>query len=387
MDTGTRSQPTSQPHTKRQKKTPAPPKSTGLKGVRHYKGKYKVEVMVKGLRASGTAETLEEAALLRNSLTEQLNAQYSGTPLPPEAPLPGASSKGRESAKAWTLKDATDATFRYIWRDTADESKQRIRAAHLMQFFGEDEPIANITTEKVDEFREWAEMELENCPNTINKKVCALSRILRTALERGKLDRIPKMPQAKVRNGRIRYLTQAEEAKVLQSFALLTGKDHTDAFITLIDTGFRLGELWVLESSNISFQANTITLWDGTTKNGMARTVPMTARVKEVMQRRCEKYPSGALWPGKNNWWFQGRWNKVRTALGKDSEKDWVTHMLRHTCCSRLVQAGVNLFIVKQWMGHKSLEITNRYAHLAPQQLTDAKNALENSFTPREDKS
>ena len=42
-----------------------------------------------------------------------------------------------------------------------------------------------------------------------------------------------------------------------------------------------------------------------------------------------------------------------------------------HTCVSRLVQRGVGLKVVQQWMGHKSIQITLRYAHLAPSNLAD----------------
>ena len=47
---------------------------------------------------------------------------------------------------------------------------------------------------------------------------------------------------------------------------------------------------------------------------------------------------------------------------------DTVVHTFRHTCCSRLVIAGVDLMRVK-WMGHKRIETTMRYAHLGPQDL------------------
>lgn len=51
--------------------------------------------------------------------------------------------------------------------------------------------------------------------------------------------------------------------------------------------------------------------------------------------------------------------------------------MLRHTCCTRLVIAGVSLPQVMQGMGHKSIQVTMRYAHLAPKDLDLAAQALE----------
>ena len=48
-----------------------------------------------------------------------------------------------------------------------------------------------------------------------------------------------------------------------------------------------------------------------------------------------------------------------------------------HTCASRLVQRRINLKVVQTWMGHKSIQITLRYAHLAPSNLMDAVKVLE----------
>ena len=58
-------------------------------------------------------------------------------------------------------------------------------------------------------------------------------------------------------------------------------------------------------------------------------------------------------------------------------DKEFVLHALRHTCASRLVNKGIDLYVVKEWLGHSSIQITERYAHLAPQKLANAVSALE----------
>ena len=52
-------------------------------------------------------------------------------------------------------------------------------------------------------------------------------------------------------------------------------------------------------------------------------------------------------------------------------------HALRHTCASRLIQRGVGVALVQSVLGHKTLSMTMRYAHLAPTNLTDAMKVLE----------
>jgi integrase len=72
-------------------------------------------------------------------------------------------------------------------------------------------------------------------------------------------------------------------------------------------------------------------------------------------------------------------WKFVREALGETVDKEFVFYITRHTCASRLVQRGQDLFVVKEWMGHKNIEMTMRYAKLTPTNMLDARNALEQS--------
>ena len=67
----------------------------------------------------------------------------------------------------------------------------------------------------------------------------------------------------------------------------------------------------------------------------------------------------------------------ARAALGLTDDGAYTPHVLRHTCASRLVQAGAGLLYVQTWLRHKQVAMTQRYAHLAPESLRDAVNLLE----------
>ncbi|WP_279626800.1 site-specific integrase [Stappia indica] len=74
---------------------------------------------------------------------------------------------------------------------------------------------------------------------------------------------------------------------------------------------------------------------------------------------------------------LRGHWMKARKRAGLADGKHVVPHILRHTCASRLVQGKVDLRLVQEWMGHKTMQMTMRYAHLAPMDLEACLPALE----------
>ena len=64
--------------------------------------------------------------------------------------------------------------------------------------------------------------------------------------------------------------------------------------------------------------------------------------------------------------------------MGLEGDKEFVIHSAtRHTCASRMVNAGVDLYVVKEILGHASIVTTQIYAHLAPHKLAHAVSVLE----------
>jgi integrase len=67
----------------------------------------------------------------------------------------------------------------------------------------------------------------------------------------------------------------------------------------------------------------------------------------------------------------------MRLLLDKVKITDFHFHDLRHTCATRMVQAGVDLYKVQRLLGHKSPIMTQRYAHHYPESLRDGVEALD----------
>lgn len=125
-----------------------------------------------------------------------------------------------------------------------------------------------------------------------------------------------------------------------------------------------------------------VSIWR--TKNGKARSIPLTKRVAEVLERRfadtkarLNTIGSVKAFDGWNHSKVRTMWEKVRRHMKLMNDPQFVPHAMRHTFCSRLVQRGVDIVTVSKLAGHSSIVVTMRYSHLAPDSLAHAIRKLE----------
>ena len=110
-------------------------------------------------------------------------------------------------------------------------------------------------------------------------------------------------------------------------------------------------------------QGDRLHLWK--TKTDSPRTIPMSEATTEL----ATELASGGI-PTANM--LRRHWEKARMELGLRDDDLFVFHTTRHTCATRLVDAGVYPFVIQEWLGHKSIETTLRYAHVRPENLDAA---------------
>ena len=73
----------------------------------------------------------------------------------------------------------------------------------------------------------------------------------------------------------------------------------------------------------------------------------------------------------------ENAWRFARKAVGLEKDTQCVIHACRHTTATRLINNGIDLYVVKEWLGHGSIQVTERYAHLSPNKLLHAAKMLE----------
>ena len=255
------------------------------------------------------------------------------------------------------------------------KSAVRDRAAmqHLYPAFTEQR-LSEIRA--LDVRRYIRERQRAAAASTINKEIGLLSRAVRWAnRELGMALQNP-VEGLKQREpeGRVRWLTQRQAAALVAAAGQLGPRaGHLPDVITLaLHTGMRKGELLGLEWARVDEAHHLVYLEAQHTKSARRRSIPLNGPAWAALERRRAV--------GAGPWVFGGVKDVKRSfahACQLAGITDFRFHDLRHTFASWLVQAGVPLTEVRDLLGHASIEMTERYAHLAPERLRRAVGRLE----------
>ena len=136
--------------------------------------------------------------------------------------------------------------------------------------------------------------------------------------------------------------------------------------IAALNTGMRQGELLNLKWADVNFVRKNITIT--TSKNNERRDIPMSGYLSETLaaikagSKGIHVFVDSSGKPFSRFGFLRTRFDKAVNTAGIE---DFHFHDLRHTFASHLVMGGYDILTVKELLGHKSLEMTLRYAHLS----------------------
>ena len=295
-----------------------------------------------------------------------------------------------------TLSEATRTVYRRRKNGTKSATNFLIGMKHNIKALG-DLPVNKITRPMVNKMMDILKAEHKNSNAVINQKMGYLRVVLQEMEEDGYIEMI-KMPKPRpTQNSKVHYLTKDMEEELLawfegnkiyketieyrlinfphqvsevQRYNLQVIKEQLEArdiIICLIDLGCRVNELLNLEKRFVDFDNNQINFNER--KNDQAVAVPMTNRVRLIIKKYFDNCKDFDKLFNLNYSRMYGFWQGARESLGYADKKFYTLHLCRHTCASRLVQRGVPILLVKDWLGHEDIENTMIYAHLAPKAL------------------
>ncbi len=225
---------------------------------------------------------------------------------------------------------------------------------------------------KLQEFTRFLIEDRKVSNSTLNRYSSAISVLAKFA----KLDHKPVLPWYKENKARVRFFSPPEERAVIALLSQWSRDQERDFFMFLVDTGLRPWE----EARNLRWKdgkgVKALVKGDHVTvlgKNNEWRDVPLTKRARLILDRA--DHSAAGPFVNLNEFTMGGLWNRVRSQIPELHDTVWYT--ARHTFASRLVQAGKSLKQVATLMGNSAAIVDKVYAHLAPDHLRDAVDALE----------
>lgn len=270
-------------------------------------------------------------------------------------------------AKAVLFGDLADDALEYSKAHKRSHRIDECRMKPLKEDFGARK-AESITPQDLERWLADCADENDWAPATINRYKALLSLTYRLGIDNLKVEKNPaKLVRRRLENnGRIRFLSPEEEIR-LRKVIERDYPEHLAELEIALNTGLRCSEQYGLTWEYVDFANSIATI--PLSKSGETRHVPMNsvtvAAFQELLQRsngqnRIFINERGEALPGARHWF--------EPAVAEAKIEDFTWHCLRHTFASRLVMKDINLRTVQELMGHKTIQMTVRYAHLAPGQ-------------------
>ena len=281
-----------------------------------------------------------------------------------------------------------DLIQRYMEEILPDHPKtEKNQAAHLRWWRREigDCPLDEVRPRLLVECRNKLRRELTlrgapRSPATVNRYFATLSRVFTIAIKEWEwLDESPLRRLSKLREppGRSRFLSADERTRLLRACRQSPNQDLYTTVVLAISTGARRMEVMGLRWQDVDLKRGLITLH--LTKNGTRRAIPLQGHALKLLKARYRHHDdhrddlgdNGLLFPGRRNPKkpanLRVSWENALAAAGVENFR-W--HDLRHTAASYLAMHGATLVEISEILGHRSLEMVKRYAHLSVEHTT-----------------
>ncbi len=267
--------------------------------------------------------------------------------------------------REYTFRELTAKYLEWLKGRQKSEDRKRRFIKQLVEKFGDME----LNMFSVEMLEQWqsARIAKGNEPSTANRLLATLKHMFTKAADWNMVSDqaskcVRKVKLLEENNKRLRYLSLNECNELVSS----CDTHLKPIVITALNTGMRRGEVLGLQwDKHIDLKHGFILL--DKTKNGERREIPINKTLRETLTgltRRLD-VPYVFYDPTTGKPYAEVR-RSFNTALRLSKIHDFKFHDLRHTFASHLVMAGIDITTVKELLGHKTISMTLRYAHLAP---------------------
>lgn len=292
----------------------------------------------------------------------------------------------------------------------AENKAGRITVAALSALFKErfyGKRLSDISALQVERFKA-DRLNAGIARSTVNRDLDRIRAVLSRAVEWGNLDVHPLRTVKRLKGAdenRVRFLDADEERRLREALACREGErrerrlagncwaavrkyngrrvwrkdeftDHLSPLVLLaLNTGLRRGELFGLTWADVDVCNKLLTVRASTSKAQRTRRVPLNVEALDVLKRWRPDAAAGLVFPGAAGRMtnINRSWKALCVAAKLDNFR---FHDCRHHFASKLAMAGVDLYTIKELLGHRDFATTQRYAHLAPEHKAAAVDVL-----------
>jgi integrase len=300
----------------------------------------------------------------------------------------------QQEASKHTVSELID---RYMKDHEFQQKKDRRNQERHLEFWKErigDKKLIDVSRALIIEVRDEIAAENTNRGGfrgaaTVNRFVAAIRQAFSKAVEwewcagnpcRG----IKSMTEPK---GRDRYLSDDERTALLDSCKEQDPTLHCIVVIAL-STGARRGEIMGLEWSDIHWKEGFAVLRD--TKNSEHRAMPLTGYAMELLKAHRDnnrQLTDKLVFPHPGDrerpWNFESKWRKARAQAEIENFR---FHDTRHSAASYLAMGGASLAEIAEILGHKTLAMVKRYAHLSNDHVSGVVSKMNEQIFGKEGK-
>jgi len=246
--------------------------------------------------------------------------------------------------------------------------------AHLRPAWG-GLMIMQVTLQRVDQYRRGRRHLSDK---TIHNHLTLVISMLNLAVELGWIVAPPRIKKPKLVEQEYAWLKSTDQIAALLGAAQTEESGVMELYASAVYTGMRAGELLGLRWDAVDLDGRLITVkksYAQTTKTAAIRHVPILDPLLPVLREwkaRC--WSNEWVFPSQKGTMQHPSARVLQETLRRCQERlgvpvaDRITfHHLRHTFASHFMMRGGDLFRLQRILGHKTVQMTNRYAHLAPE--------------------
>ena len=259
-----------------------------------------------------------------------------------------------------------EAVLRYLGEEVGKKSiKATMVHLRWLQPRLEGMVLADITRDVVDSLKQAGQSENVTTA-TVNRRIQVVRGILRRAcLEWEWLDKLPRFRLLKESQGRVRYLTREEAARLMAELP-----EHLQAMARFsLATGLRQSNVTGLRWAKVDLERAAAWVEAAEAKGKRAIPVPLNTEAIEVLKEQAGKHPEWVFTYRGKPVKFQTSTKAWRKALERAGIEDFRWHDLRHTWASWHAQDGTPMHALQALGGWQTPAMVQRYAHLGMDDL------------------